>query len=477
MGYKIGVDRKQITLLPISLDEYIPEDHICRVIDAFTQQIDLYELGYKYAQLKETGCRPYDPQKMLNLYIYGYLHRIRSSRRLQDETRRNVEVMWLMEGLTPDDKTICNFRKDNTKALKRTFGEFVQMCRNLGLYGEEVTAEDGVKIRANNSLRNNYNGTVVKNELGRTEKAINDYMKALEEGDQEEGQEMEPKGKDIKAALEALKEKKKKYEGIQEQIKKEGDFSTVDTDARLMRTNGEGRKVDVGYNVQTVVDSKYHMIVDFEVTNNSGDVGNLYEMTGRAKEILEVEELTVLADKGYYDSEDIAACEGNGVTCLVAKRRAGGNEVAEAFRKENFVYDAKADTYTCPCGQVMKHMRTEKKQGHKEHRVYVNYPACGKCPRKSECTKYRYREMWRLGTQDIADIVDERTRKNKALYRQRQEIIEHVFGTVKAIWGYRQYLCRGKPKIAAETALAYLAYNMRRTVNIFKESKLIPVFG
>jgi transposase/IS5 family transposase len=476
MGYKVGVDKKQLTLLPVSLDEYIPEDHICRVISAFTEQLDIVTLGYQYAECKDTGCRPYDPRLMIQLYMYGYLHRIRSSRRLRDETRRNVEVMWLMEGLTPDDKTISNFRKDNTKALRETFREYVKVCRRLGLYGEEITAEDGVKVRANNSLKHNYNETVVKNELGRIEKKITEYMKALEEGDKEEGAGYESNGAVIKAALEALKEKKEKYEGIKERVEKDGDYSTVDQEARLMRTNGEGRKVDVGYNVQTVVDSKYHMVVDFEVTNQSGDVGNLYTMTGRAKEVLEVEELTVLADKGYYDSEDIAACEGNGVTCLVAKRKPGGEVKGKAFMHDAFVYDAQEDTYRCPCGEVMRHRRTGKKKGAKEYKVYVNYEACRKCLRKSECTKYKYREVRRMVCQDIVDKVDERTRKHKGLYRQRQEIIEHVFGTVKAVWGYRQYLCRGKAKVTAETALAYLAYNMRRTVNIFKESKLIPVF-
>ena len=246
-GYKTGIDRKQLTLLPVSLDEYVCEDHICRVINAFIEQIDLFGLGYKYAEYKDRGRRPYDPRKMLNLYMYGYLHRIRSSRRLRDEARRNVEVMWLMEGLTPDDKTICNFRTDNKEALRGTFREFVQMCRGLGLYGEEVAATDGVKMRANSSLKNHYNETVVNNELGRIEKRINEYLEALEEGDKEEAEGKEPGGKEIKAALEALKEKKKEYEALKERVSEEGEISTVDADARLMRSGGgrtkAGRRV------------------------------------------------------------------------------------------------------------------------------------------------------------------------------------------------------------------------------------------
>jgi transposase len=474
MGYKIGVDRKQQALLPISLDEYIADDHICRVIDAFTRQVDISNLGFKYAEYKKTGCRPYDPRMMLNLYVYGYLHRVRSSRRLRDEAVRNVEVMWLVNGLSPDDKTISNFRKDNTEALRKTFQTFVQMCRRLGLYGEELTANDGTKFRANNSLKNNYGKVVVENELGRIDTKISEYLALLEQGDNEI--EKTPSAGAIKAALEMLRERKSEYEDIKIRLETEGEISTVDPDSRLMRSGGDGREIDVGYNVQTVVDSKHHMIVDFEVTNNSCDAGTLYPLMERTKEIMEVEELTNLSDKGYYDSEDIASCEENGITCLVAKKRPGGTVKTKEFRHDQFIYDAAQDKYTCPCGNAMRYKRMKKKNGGKEYRVYANYQACRECQRKSECTSYKYREILRLPYQGVLDIVDERTRANKELYRRRQEIVEHVFGTVKAVWGYKQFLCRTKPKVTTETALAYLAYNMRRVFNIYRESQLIPVF-
>jgi len=475
-GYKVGTDRKQLTLLPVCLDGYVPEDHICRVIDAFTRLLDIFALGYKHAECKDTGCRPYDPRMMLNLYMYGYLHRVRSSRRLRDEARRNVEVMWLLEGLTPDDKTISNFRTDNRKALKGTFSGFVQMCRRLGLYGEELEAQDGTKVRADNSLKNHYNGTVVDNELGRTEKRIEEYLEALEECDRAEAKEKEPGAEEIRAALEGLEERKAEYERLKERIKAEGEISTVDPEARLMRTGGDGREIDVGYNVQTVVDGKYHLVVDFEVTDKSCDTGKLHEMGMRAKEILEAKGLTSLADKGYYDSEDIAACEADGITCLVAKRSPWGEAKGKEFGKDNFTYDRGKDVYVCPCGNELPYKRDVKKNGDREYRAYANRRHAGECPRRAECTKYRYREVLRIGCQDVMDTVDERTRSNKELYGRRKEIVEHVFGTVKAVWGYRQYLCRGKEKATAETALAYLAYNMRRAVNIFRESKLVLVF-
>ena len=477
MSYKRGVDKRQLTLLPTSLDEYVPEEHICRVINAFTKQLNIETLGYKYSECKATGCRPYDPRMMLNLYIYGYLHRVRSSRRLRDETERNVEVMWLMDGLRPDDKTISNFRKDNTGALRETYREFVKMCRRLDLYGGEIEATDSMKVKAQNSLKKHYSETVVKNEITRIDKKISEYLNALEEADKEEEGERRPGRGSIKAALEYLAKKKEKYEKLSERVAAEGEISTVDPDARMMRNGGDGRRLDVGYNVQTVVDSKNHLIVEFEVNNCSSDSGQLHKMSEKAKEILEVEMITNLADSGYYNGEDIAACEADGVTCLVPKHTTGPKK-AEGYDHSDFIYERESDSYICPCGNRMEYKHVKKRSANgKENRRYVNQEACRQCPRKSECTTYRYREILRLVYQDTLDKVDERTRENKELYRKRQEIVEHVFGTVKGVWGYRQFLCRGNPKVTAETAMAYLAYNMRRFFNINKENGLKLALG
>jgi len=471
MGYKIGVDKKQLTLLPVSLDDYVAEDHICRLIYAFTERLDMAALGYKHAECKSTGCRPYEPRMMLSLYIYGYLHRVRSSRRLRDETMRNVEVMWLMEGLTPDDKTICNFRKDNAKALKETFREFSRMCQELKLYGGEVIATDSVKIRANNALDNNHNETTIKNALSRIDRKIGEYMKALEEGDLEEEGEERPSSHEIKEALERLRARKDAYEGLKSRLAGESEVSTVDPEARLMRTGGEGRRLDVCYNVQTAVDSKYHLIVDFEVTGCSSDAGNLKGISDKAMEIMGVKTITNLADAGYYDSEDIAACERSGVTCLVAKPPPGGPKKEEGFNRKDFSYDRGRDAYVCPCQNELRHVSDRKHISGREYRVYANYSACRVCQQKKKCTSCKHREVLRLACQDVLDAVDERTRKNKALYRKRQEIVEHCFGTIKAVWGYRQYLCRTKAKVAAETALAYMGYNLRRIFNIYTENR------
>lgn len=476
MGYKTGVDKKQLSLLPVSLDDYVPESHICRLIDAFTEQLDMSALGYKYAECKNTGCRPYDPRMMLSLYIYGYLHRVRSSRRLRDETVRNVEVMWLMDGLKPDDKTICNFRKDNAKSLRETFRVFVKMCRELELYGCEVVATDSVKVRANNSLGNNHNKTTVKNTLSKLDKRINEYMTLLEQSDIEEERDERPSGVEIKAALERLKSRKVKFEKFASRLENESEISLVDTDARVMRSGGDGRKLDVCYNIHTVVDSKNHLIVEYDVSSCSSDSGNLKAMSDKAMEIMELETITNLADAGYYNSKDIVACEQSGVTCLVAKRATGGPKKAEGFNRTDFIYEREKDVYICPEKKELKYMRYEKHISGREYHVYSNPSACKKCQKKSDCTTQHFREFLRLTCQDVLDVVDERTRKNKELYRKRQEIVEHCFGTIKAVWGYRQFLCRGKTKVSAEMALAYMAYNLRRVFNIYIEnsSRLAP---
>ena len=470
MCYKIGEDKYQLELLPARLEDYVSKNHICRVIYAFIQQLDMSSLGFKYAECKETGNRPYDPRMMLGLYIYGYLHRVRSSRRLEAETHRNVEVMWLMESLRPDDKTISNFRKDNSKALRKSFREYTRMCQALQLYGAELEATDSVKFRANNSRKNNHNKITVERELARIDKQINDYMNELDQADKEEAEEKKPSAEAIKAALELLKKRQVKFQALQERVAEEGEVSTVDPDARLMHSGGDARPLDVCYNVQTVVDSKHHLIVDFDIADSASDKGNLHALSEKAKEVLEVETLTNLADKGYYDGEDIAACESSGTTCLVAKPKPGGVEKPEGFRRDSFVYDREKDCYVCPGNNCLKYMRNQKHSDGVECRVYENFPACSQCELRSKCTTSSHRKIIRRPHEDVLEIVNERTRSNKELYRKRQQIVEHPFGTIKSVWGYKQFLCRTKPKVIAETALAYLAYNMRRVFNIFEEN-------
>jgi uncharacterized protein YjhX (UPF0386 family) len=344
------------------------------------------------------------------------------------------------------------------------------MCKNLGLFGGEVAATDGSKFRANNSRKNNHNQTTVERELSRLEKKISEYLNALDESDAAEADEIKPTKDQIREALKKLNERKEKFEGLAKQLEVEGEVSTVDPDARLMKQGGDSRTLDVCYNVHTVVDEKHHLIADFDVTQQSNDSGNLQNMSEKAMEVMEVETLTNLADKGFYDGEDIASCEKNGITCLVAKPKAGKYIDGECYTRDDFTYDRENDCYICPDQNSLKFKRIQKYGDGKEYRVYSNYTACNKCPVKSKCTKSNYRKILRLPCQDILDIVDERTRESKELYRRRQEIVEHPFGTIKAVWGFKQFLCRTKPKVTAETAMACLAYNFRRIVNIYKQN-------
>jgi len=296
----------------------------------------------------------------------------------------------------------------------------------------------------------------VERALSRIDKQIKEYMEILDQGDKEEKEnEIVSTGATVKAALEKLKQKKLKIEELKTRVEIEGEISTVDPDARLMRSGGDARKLDTCYNVQTVVDSKHHLIVDFDISDRSDDKGSLNNMSEKAKEILEVEKITNLADKGYYDGKDIDACEKNGVSCLVAKPKPGGVIKEKGFTRESFIYNKANDCYTCPCGNQLNYMRNQKHSDGTDCRVYSNYAACNKCPFKEKCTEAEFRKILRRPYEDTLDIVNERTKANKELYRKRQQIVEHPFGTIKAVWGYKQFLCRTKPKVIAETALAY----------------------
>jgi transposase len=471
MRYKEGTDKNQYTFMPTCLDDYVPEGHLCRMIVMFTEMLDMVALGFKNAVCKGRGNRPFDPRMMLNLYIYGYLNRIRSSRRLETETKRNVEVMWLMGGLAPDDKTICNFRKDNAAVLKKVFREFTKLCQGLELYGGDLIAIDSTKIRADNSRKNNHNKGTVEKELSRIDKRVGEYINALDESDKAEAKEAPIKAdpERIKKALEKLNKRKAKFEGLKARIGETGEeVSTIDPDSRLMRQGGDARCLDVCYNIQVAVDAKYKLPVDFEVaTNPSDNDNNLKKMTDKVKEVTGKGKMVALADTGYCDGEDIAECERSGVTCLVARKHAVMSLDA-MYSIDRFRYDKERDCYICPQQKELKFSGFVKSGG-KENRQYANYSACGKCPASNNCTKMKYRRIRRLPYQDALDRLDARTKNNPELYRRRAEIVEHPFGTIKKGWGFSQFLCRRKEKVTGETSLIFLAYCMRRVFNIFKD--------
>jgi transposase len=483
MGYVRGEDREQLALMPMCLDDYIGTDNICRVIAAYVGSLDMAALGFKYAEQKDTGRPPYAPASMLMLYLYGYLNRIRSSRRLEAETKRNVEIMWLLEKVTPDDKTICNFRKDNAAALSKVFREFSIWCNRQGLYGKELVAVDGSKVRANSSRKNIHTKTLTAKELWDVEKKISEYMKALEEKDAEE--EATPSPEAIRKTLERLNEKKVKLREWQEQIEANGgkEISSVDPDARIMKQGGDGRNFDACYNVQTVVDDKNKLIVDFDVTTCPNENGTLPKITESAKEIMGVDEVSVVADRGYYNGADIEECEQNGTKCYIPAKGDLRPAPDPRYNKKHFKYNAEKDYYICPEGHEFSRKFEYNRRGQSIDGVYYNTKACQECPHREQCTtdKKHGRKILRIQYQNTLDIIDSRMKSEagRERFSERKSIVEHPFGTTKQIWGYKQYLCRGLEKVTAEQSLTFLAYNFRRVCKIFEGNfkDLIGVLG
>ena len=473
MTYVKGEDRNQITLFPEAIDDYITEDNPVRVIEAFVNSLDMQKLGFQKAEPKNIGRPAYDPRDLLKLYLYGYLNRVRSSRRLEAEAGRNLELLWLLRKLKPDFKTIADFRKDNSKALKGVFKQFTLLCKDWDLYGKEVIAVDGSKFRASNSKRNNFNQKKIQRHLKYIDEKINHYLNELDSNDKDEAEIHVPSAEEIKQRIEELNSRKEKYLAMQQQMDETGaaEVSTTDPDARLMAVNNNG--IEVSYNVQTAVDQKHKLVVDSEVTNNPADQGQLSTIAKQAKETLGVKEIKVLADKGYYSTNDLVECETNHIETYVPRQKYTGNIANPDFQVDKFQYDQEQDVYLCPGGQVLYPSRVREVNGVK-YQDYKNYRACRDCSLKEQCTKaQKGRTISRNLHQVLMDEIDQRTRENQQLYRQRQMIVEHPFGTIKRTWGYSYFLTRGLDSVSAENKLHMLAYNLRRIINILGVEEMV----
>jgi hypothetical protein len=412
---------------------------------------------------------------MLKLYIYGHQNKVRSSRRLQRETERNVEVMWLLNGLSPDDKTICNFRKDNRKALKEVFRMFNKLCLSLGLFGRETVAIDGTKQKANNSRNNHYTLKETEKLLSKKEKQITEYLNELEKNDNAEREDGTPSREAIEKALLKLSDSKDELLKILEKIKENdgNPVCTIDEDAALMKRSGGS--FDICYNIQTSGDEKHGLIVDYNVTNHANDICELSDMASRSKEMLEVDNLNALADTGYSNGLEIHKCEEMEVTCYVPKAKPSHQPKNECFSRDKFIYDSEKNTYTCPAGNEMPQVRTRKRDGFK---VYANRSACKVCPLKNQCTKSEtLREIERSPYQENIDRAAQNAEDNPELYQRRMELIEHPFGVVKRIWGFDHFLCRGNEMVTGEMAMVFLAFNLRRAVSILGVKKLVEAIN
>lgn len=474
MGYIEGADRDQIILFPESIDDYISEDSPIRIIDVYVEQLHLGDLGFKKAVCASTGRPPYNPKDILKLYLYGYLNRVRSSRRLEHEAARNIEVIWLLKNLKPDFKTIADFRKDNKKALKAVFRDFTKLCDEWELFGKELVAIDGSKFRACNSKRNNYSEKKLERHIKYIDEKIDKYMQELDEGDVNESCDRKPEASEIKRRIQELKNRKQKYEGYKKKIEASGqnEISTTDPDARLMCNNNNN--VDVSYNVQTTVDAKHNLIADFKVTQKPNDLGELDNMALRAKKLFRGKDFEALADKGYYKAEDLKKCVDKGITPYVTKQIYSNGTGDKDFYTDKFTYDKEKKVYICPVGKELHYHKDRKRDKKVIGREYRNFDACKDCEFKNRCTKSeKGRTICRHVDQDFLDTIDLATELNMDKYRLRQMIVEHPFGTIKRNWGAYYFLTKGKVSVSAEISISFLVYNLRRVMSILGIHELL----
>jgi transposase len=468
-----GVDRSQFTLLPEYLDDWVDESNPVRVVDAFVDALDLEQLGFDGIVPEVTGRPSYHPSVLLKLYIYGYLNRIQSSRRLEREAKRNLEVIWLVQRLTPDDKTIADFRKDNGPAIKQVCARFVELCRQMGLLTKASVAIDGSKFKAVNTRDKNFTKGKVERRRQQLEESVARYLAQLDTADlQEPSEALAAKTAHLKEKLAKLASEMQKLEAYEKQMLASADqqISLTDPDCRSMATSGRGSGV-VGYNVQVVVDTEHHLIIAHDVTNSGSDRAQLANMGHQAKEVLDVDKLEAVADRGYYSSTEIKACDDAGIAVTLPKPMTSGAKSDGRFGKQDFVYNASEDVYRCPAGEKLTYHMTTEQDGKMMRRYWTN--ACSNCPLKSKCTTGNERRIPRWEHEHVLEAAQKRLDENPQAMRARRETVEHPFGTLKMRMGATHFLMKRLPKVATEMALHVLAYNLTRVMNIMGVEPMI----
>jgi transposase len=467
-----GEDRSQSTLFPEHLDDYIAEDNSVRVIDVFVDELDLKGVGFDGMEPEVTGRPGYHPASLLKIYIYGYLNRIQSSRRLERETQRNVELIWLTGRLQPDFKTIADFRKDNGKAIRGVCREFIIMCRDLKLFSEAIVAIDGSKFKAVNNRDKNFTERKLKARMQQLDESIARYMTELDRADRDPVLVTEARVQHIKQKVETVREQMRQLKQIGKRMAQtpDGQISLTDPDARSMATSGRGTGM-VGYNVQTAVDAKHHMIVAHEVTNSGHDRDQLSSMAHQARDAIGTNTLTVFADRGYYKGEEILDCERSGIKTLVPKPQTSGNKAAGLFDKADFRYVPSKDEYRCPAGERAIWRCSRVEDGLIIHRYWTS--ACPRCPLKSKCTTGEYRRISRWEHEDVIDAMQRRLNRTPRASRIRRQTVEHPFGTLKAWMGATHFLTKTLPRVSTEMSLHVLAYNLKRAIQILGVESLM----
>jgi transposase len=467
-----GTDRGQSTLFPECLEDWIDENNPVQVIDVFVDALDLAELGFDGVAPEVTGRPSYHPSVLLKLYIYGYLNRVQSSRRLEREAGRNVEVMWLTGRLVPDHKTIADFRRDNSGAIRKVCARFIMLCRTVGLFAEVSVAIDGSKFKAVNNRDRNFTRAKMERRMAQIEESVARYLRQLDRADRQEPSEArEIKTTRLKEKIAKLKEAMQRLNGLKARMLATPDqqISLTDPDSRSMATSGRGSGV-VGYNVQVAVDTKHHLIVAHEVTNVGSDRAQLAHMAKETKATLEAINLDVIADRGYFSSEEILACEKAGITVTLPKPMPSN---AKRFSKQDFRYVAEEDAYICPAGERLTYSFTTQEHGLILRRYLTN--ACQHCAIKHCCTTGKERRITRWEHEHIVEAVQRRLDEHPEKMRQRRETVEHPFGTIKARMGATHFLMKTLPRVASEMALHVLAYNLTRVMNIMGIQPLMAV--
>jgi transposase len=465
MGYIEGVDRHQVVLFPEALDDYVAADSTVRVVDEFVRGLDMSDLGFQRAVPAEEGRPGYDPRALLALYIYGYLNRTRSSRRLEAETHRNLEVIWLIRKLRPDHKTIAEFRRVHAKALKQVTRSFLMICRDLDLLDGTLVLIDGTKLRALNSPQRNYTASRAAQLIQQVEASITKYLAELDRQDRQEEGTSGPTDPDLPRRLEALRARQKELREIQEQIERTGEqVSLSDPDSRRMKVRGG---VEICYNAQIALDPKHGLIVAHDVTNEGNDQKQLGPMALAAKETLEVEQLEVVADSGYHSPAQVAVCEANGITPYVPEPLTSKSAKAGLFTKEAFAYSESRDAYQCPAGHWLERRGQSRMKTGRILGYYSNPPACRSCPMRVQCTRDQYaRRIIRRPEEAQVAAMRKRLAERRELMVQRKRV-EHPFGTLKRGVDMGYFLLRGLERVGGEFSLSVLAYDLKRVIKLY----------
>lgn len=466
MKFIQGENRDQIYLFPVSLEESIVQDNVVRAVDVFVESLPFKELGFK-VDFVENGRPAYHPKDLLKLFLYGYLNRTRSSRELEKECKRNIEVMWLLKGLQPDHNTISNFRKDNPDAIKKVFRCTVQIAKHHALIGGTLIAGDSTKLRAQNSKKNNYNEKKVERHIVYIENKLNSFMEDMASADEDDKEQL---NKQFDLQIERLQ----KYEAIEEQLKESGDtqVSTSDPESRQMIIRNN--ITEVAYNVQTTVDAEHCLILDYNVTNEN-DSKAMGDMVIRAAEVVGNTEFTALFDKGYHTGSELKTAQDLGVETIVAipDLPASSQAPDPAFNISEFRYHPRKDCYRCPTGKLLTtngrwYNKQQRRKGSVIRVKHYKTSECAECRLRAKCTRNPNGRL--IERSEYAQYI-EKNRKNaeqkEALYKRRQAIVEHPYGTIKRQWGFSYIMTKkGKQRAGSDVGLMFTAYNLRRLLTI-----------